>query len=47
MASGTPAGRERLEALLAQFERAVDDSPVPGAAHLVALREQLGLTKAI
>lgn len=44
-AARTAGGRERLEALLAQFERAVDDSPIPGAAHLAAIREQLGLTK--
>ena len=31
-AARTPGGRERLEALLAQFERDVDDSPMPGCS---------------
>ena len=44
-AARTPGGRERLEALLAQFERDVDDSPMARAAHFADIREQLGLTK--
>jgi hypothetical protein len=44
-AARSAAGRERLEALLAQFARDIHDSRMPGAAHFEAIREQLGLTK--
>ncbi|MBI3493186.1 MAG: DUF2384 domain-containing protein [Acidobacteria bacterium] len=44
-AARTPGGRERLEALLAQFERDVEHAPTREATHVAAIREKLGLTK--
>ena len=44
-AARTPGGRERLEALLAQFERDVENSPLRDATHVAAIRETLGLAK--
>ncbi len=44
-AARTPGGRERLEALLAVFERDAEHSPMREATHLVDIRERLGLAK--
>jgi hypothetical protein len=44
-ATRTPVGRERLEALLAQFERDAVDGPSSTATHLASIRSRLGLTK--
>lgn len=44
-AARTPRGRERLEALLAEFDRHAADGPSSVAAHLTAVRAALGLTK--
>jgi hypothetical protein len=43
-AARTPGGRERLEALLAEFERDAERQPSV-AAHLAAIRDKLGLPK--
>jgi len=42
----TAGGRERLEALLGQFERDAADGPSSLAAHFSAIRAALGLTRA-
>ena len=44
-AARTAGGRERLEALLGQFDRDAADGPSNGAAHRSAIRAALGLTK--
>ena len=44
-AARTADGRERLEALLGQFERDAADVPSSVAAHLSAIRAALGLTE--
>jgi len=44
-AARTAGGRERLEALLAEFDRDAADEPSSVAAHLTAIRTALGLTK--
>ena len=43
-AARTPSGRERLEALLAGFERDAANEPSNVAAHLTTIRTALGLT---
>jgi hypothetical protein len=45
LAARTAGGRERLEALLVQFDRDAADGLSDGAAHLSAIRAALGLTK--
>jgi hypothetical protein len=44
-AARTAGGRERLEALLGQFERDAADLPSNPPDHLAAIRAALGLTK--
>ena len=44
-AAGTAGGRERLEALLAEFERDAVDGPSSMAKHLGSIRSALSLTK--
>jgi hypothetical protein len=44
-AARTAGGRERLEALLGQFDRDAADGLSNGSAHLSAIRAALGLTK--
>jgi len=44
-AARTAGGRERLEALLAGFERDAADGPSSVAGYLTAIRTALGLTK--
>ena len=44
-AARTAGGRERLEALLAGFDRDAAGEPSSVAAHLTAIRTELGLTK--
>lgn len=44
-AARTAQGRERLEALLAEFDRDAADGPSSIAAHLAAIRDALALTK--
>lgn len=43
-AARTASGRERLEALLGEFDRHAADGPSSDAAHIAALRAALGLT---
>lgn len=43
-AARTDRGRERLEALLAEFDRHAEDGPSSIAAHLAAIRGELALT---
>jgi SEC-C motif-containing protein len=44
-AARTAIGRERLEALLAGFDRDAAHGPSSGAAHLIAIRAALGLSE--
>jgi len=44
-AARTAKGRERLETLLAEFDRYAADGPSSMAAHLAAIRGALALTK--
>lgn len=46
-AARTPGGRERLEALLAQFDRDAEHGPTREATHVAAIREKLGLATPI
>jgi hypothetical protein len=44
-AARTAPGRERLEALLAEFDREAADGPSSVTGHLAAIRDVLALTK--